>query len=80
MVAILRVSSRFYHKFDPTESYHRTDFMGDMAFVPQYFSDGADANSVCLRFGGGFELMKAGRDVDGVWTLIESAIWYVLIY
>ena len=54
--------------------------MGDMAFVPQYFSDGADANSVCLRFGGGFELMKAGRDVDGVWTLIESAIWYVLTY
>ena len=54
--------------------------MGDMAFVPQYFSDGVDANFVYLRFGGGFELMKAGRDVDGVWTLIESAVWYALTY
>jgi hypothetical protein len=25
-------------------------------------------------FGGGFELMKAGGDKDGVWTLLESAI------
>ena len=73
------MSSR-YNKIDPmlTESHHRADFMGDMAFVPQYFSDGADVHSVCLRFGGGFELMKAGRDVDGVWTLIESAVMYVL--
>ena len=22
--------------------------------------------------------MKAGRDIDGLWTLIESTIWYVL--
>jgi hypothetical protein len=25
-------------------------------------------------FGGGFELMKAGGDKDGIWTLFESAI------
>jgi len=27
-----------------------------------------------MAFGGGFELMKAGRDVDGVWTLLESGL------
>ncbi|KAN0137375.1 Cytochrome P450 [Lactarius tabidus] len=27
-----------------------------------------------MAFGGGFELMKAGRDVDGFWTLIESGL------
>jgi hypothetical protein len=25
-------------------------------------------------FGGGFELMKAGGDKDGVWTLLESSV------
>jgi hypothetical protein len=23
--------------------------------------------------------MKAGKDIDGLWTLLESTIWYVLI-
>ena len=46
----------------------------------QYFSNGAGADSAYLRFGGGFELMRAGRDVDGVWTLIESTVWYALTY
>ncbi|KAI9447484.1 high nitrogen upregulated cytochrome P450 monooxygenase 2 [Lactarius indigo] len=27
-----------------------------------------------MAFGGGFEMMKAGRDVDGLWTLLESGI------
>ncbi|KAH9029477.1 high nitrogen upregulated cytochrome P450 monooxygenase 2 [Lactarius pseudohatsudake] len=27
-----------------------------------------------MAFGGGFEMMKAGRDVDGLWTLLESSI------
>ena len=25
-------------------------------------------------FGGGFELMKAGGDEDGIWALLESAV------
>jgi len=28
-----------------------------------------------MAFGGGFELMKAGRDVDGLWTVLESGLW-----
>ncbi|KAH8990970.1 high nitrogen upregulated cytochrome P450 monooxygenase 2 [Lactarius akahatsu] len=27
-----------------------------------------------MAFGGGFEMMKAGRDVDGHWTLLESGV------
>jgi cytochrome P450 len=27
-----------------------------------------------MAFGGGFEIMKAGRDIDGLWTLLESGI------
>ncbi|KAH9057217.1 high nitrogen upregulated cytochrome P450 monooxygenase 2 [Lactarius vividus] len=27
-----------------------------------------------MAFGGGFEIMKAGRDIDGIWTLLESGI------
>ncbi|KAI9445850.1 high nitrogen upregulated cytochrome P450 monooxygenase 2 [Lactarius psammicola] len=27
-----------------------------------------------FAFGGGFEMMKAGRDIDGIWTLLESGI------
>ncbi|KAI9445851.1 high nitrogen upregulated cytochrome P450 monooxygenase 2 [Lactarius psammicola] len=27
-----------------------------------------------MAFGGGFEMMKAGRDVDGLWTLLESGV------
>ena len=53
--------------------------MGDMAFVSHCFSIGVVADSACLRFGGGFELMKVGRDTDGFWTLIESSLWYVPI-
>ena len=51
--------------------------MGDMASVSHYFSIGVAVDSACLRFGGGFELMKVGRDTDGFWTLIESSLWYV---
>jgi hypothetical protein len=51
--------------------------MGDMAFVSQCFSDGVDAYLTYLSFGGGFEMMKDGRDVDGIWTLLESGVWYV---
>ena len=58
-------------------NYHSADFMGDMASVSHYFSIGVVADSACLRFGGGFELMKVGRDNDGFWTLIESDLWYV---
>ena len=50
--------------------------MGDMAFV-SHFSDGAKTDWSLFRFGGGFELMKAGRDDDGFWTLLESNLWYV---
>ena len=53
--------------------------MGDMASVSHCFSIGVVADSACLRFGGGFELMKVGRDTDGFWTLIESSLWYVPI-
>ena len=51
--------------------------MGDMAFVSQWFSDGNGADLPCLRFGGGFELMKAGGDTDGLWTNLEFGIGYV---
>ncbi len=44
---------------------------------PNRFSNAADADSTSLSFGGGFEIMKAGRDIDGLWTLLESGIWYV---
>ncbi|KAH9035154.1 high nitrogen upregulated cytochrome P450 monooxygenase 2 [Lactarius deliciosus] len=27
-----------------------------------------------MAFGGGFEIMKAGRDIDGIWTLFESGV------
>lgn len=37
----------------------------------------SNANLSCLRFGGGFEMMKAGGDVDGIWTLFGSGMWYV---
>jgi hypothetical protein len=30
--------------------------------------------SVYTSFGGGFELMKAGGDNDGIWTIIESGL------
>ena len=61
----------------PTQSYYSTDFMGDMAFVSQCVLRWSTANLICLRFGGSFEMMKAGGDVDGVWTLFGSSMWYV---
>ena len=78
MVEILQVSF-CSHIFDLSLSpdYHSADFMGDMAFVSHYFSIGVVADSNFLRFGGGFELMKVGRDTDGFWTLIESSLRYV---
>ncbi|KAN0137404.1 Cytochrome P450 [Lactarius tabidus] len=41
---------------------------------PNHFSESADPDPTCLRFGGGFEIMKAGRDVDGLWVHIEAGI------
>jgi hypothetical protein len=60
-----------------TQGYYSTDFMGDMAFVSQCPLRWLDAYLTCLSFGGGFEMMKDGRDIDGIWTLLESGIWYV---
>ena len=37
-------------------------------------SDGVGPDLACLRFGVGFEMMKAGRDVDGLWTHLEAGI------
>jgi hypothetical protein len=31
-------------------------------------------------FGGGFELMKAGGDKDGIWALMESGMQYVTVH
>ena len=78
MVEILQVSV-CCNVFDLCLSpdYHSADFMGDMASVSHYFSIGVAVDSACLRFGGGFELMKVGRDTDGFWTLIESSLRYV---
>ena len=39
-----------------------------------HFSDGAGPDLACLRFGVGFEMMKAGRDVDDLWTHLEAGI------
>ena len=78
MVEILQVSlccNIFDLSLSP--NYHSADFMGDMASVSHYFSIGVVVDSACLRFGGGFELMKVGRDTDGFWTLIESSLRYV---
>lgn len=30
-------------------------------------------------FGGGFELMKAGGDKEGIWTLMGSGMRYVIV-
>lgn len=30
-------------------------------------------------FGGGFELMKAGGDKDGIWAILESGMQYVTV-
>jgi len=32
-----------------------------------------------MAFGGGFELMKAGRDIDGFWTILESSICIICV-
>jgi hypothetical protein len=29
-------------------------------------------------FGGGFELMKAGGDEEGIWTLLQTGLLFVL--
>lgn len=31
-----------------------------------------------MVFGGGFELMRDGQDNEGIWTLLEGALEYVL--
>jgi hypothetical protein len=31
-------------------------------------------------FGGGFELMKAGGDKEGIWTLMGSGMRYVIVH
>jgi|HubBroStandDraft_1064217.scaffolds.fasta_scaffold1889253_2 hypothetical protein len=31
-------------------------------------------------FGGGFELMKAGGDKDGIWALMESGMQYATVH
>lgn len=38
-----------------------------------------DTDSISSSFGGGFELMKAGRDNDGIWALMESGLQYVTV-
>jgi len=43
----------------------------DMTLWLKYFSTDFMGD---MAFGGGFELMKAGRDVDGFWTLLESSL------
>lgn len=37
-----------------------------------------DTDSSSSSFGGGFELMKTGGDKDGIWTLMESGLRYVI--
>ena len=46
---------------------------------PYHLFDSADPELACLRFGGGFEIMKAGRDVDGLWTHLEAGIGCVSV-
>ncbi|KAF8270117.1 high nitrogen upregulated cytochrome P450 monooxygenase 2 [Lactarius quietus] len=41
----------------------------DMTLWLKYFSTDFMGD---MAFGGGFELMKDGRDIDGIWTLLES--------
>ncbi|KAI9445739.1 high nitrogen upregulated cytochrome P450 monooxygenase 2 [Lactarius psammicola] len=43
----------------------------DMTEWLKYFSTDLMGD---MAFGGGFEIMKAGRDIDGLWTLLESGI------
>ncbi|KAH9971364.1 high nitrogen upregulated cytochrome P450 monooxygenase 2, partial [Lactifluus volemus] len=46
----------------------------DMAAWMSYFTTDLMGD---MTFGGGFELMRAGGDVDGIWALFESSIRYV---
>ena len=56
----------------------RTDFMGDMAYIAfTRFRDNTDSS--LLSFGGGFELMEAGGDKDGIWSILKSGMQYVTI-
>jgi cytochrome P450 len=43
----------------------------DMTQWLKYFSTDLMGD---MAFGGGFEIMEAGRDIDGLWTLLESGI------
>ncbi|KAF8265715.1 high nitrogen upregulated cytochrome P450 monooxygenase 2 [Lactarius quietus] len=45
--------------------------MVDMTLWLKYFSTDLMGD---MAFGGGFELMKASRDIDGFWTLMESSL------
>lgn len=49
--------------------------MGDVTYVLYYHSTLTDI--VSLSFGGGFEMMKAGGDRDGLWAVILDAMAYV---
>ncbi|KAI9466330.1 high nitrogen upregulated cytochrome P450 monooxygenase 2 [Lactarius psammicola] len=55
-------------------SDQRANAVVDMAEWLKYFSTDLMGD---IAFGGGFEIMKAGRDIDGLWTLLESGVWYV---
>ena len=50
--------------------------MGDMAYM-LYSGHQVWADINLPSFGGGFELMKAGGDNDGIWTLIGSHLRYI---
>jgi cytochrome P450 len=52
-------------------SNHREGVVLDMGKWLNYFTTDFMGD---MAFGGGFELMKAGGDEDGIWTIIESGL------
>jgi hypothetical protein len=49
------------------------DLMGDLAYVPLNTSSKFEiSNQIYSRFGGGFEMLHCGADVDGVGERIRG--------
>lgn len=51
--------------------------MGDLAYAPPMQILIHELIQPVLRFGGGFELIKDGKDNTGYWKLIEGTIMWV---
>ena len=75
MVKLFYVSVHYYlcqkFRFDILFQYR---FHGRYGVNISHIILRLDTDSSLSSFGGGFELMKAGGDKDGFWSLFESGI------